>query len=119
MARKLTINIHMRVCHGSVKLQNSRLGQSLQVDSSLIESTSYPRQSARASRLLRLLLFTVLLYCNILKIPLLVEGSVDGPVVRNSDGRVVDAVARELPLLQIYCAALSRSGNSRRGKRKG
>ena len=85
VARQLTINIHMRVCHGSVKLHYSRLWQALQVDGSLVESPANPRQSARASRLLRLLLFAVLLYGNKLKIPLLVEGSVYRPVVRNGD----------------------------------
>ena len=78
-----------------------------------------PRQCARTSRLLCLLRLAVLLNGNKLQVPLLVEGSAYGPVVRHGHRFIADAVSRELPRLQIYCASLCRGSKSRCGKRNG
>ena len=90
---QLAVDVYVRVSHGAVKLQHGGLRQTLYVDGSLIVAATYPRQSARASRLLRLLRLAVLHDSHILQVPFLVERSVYSPVVRYCHGFVVDAVA--------------------------
>ena len=90
---QLAVDVHVRVSHRAVKLQHGGLWQTLYVDGRLIVAATNPRQSARASRLLRLLRLAVLHDSHILQVPLLVERSVYSPVVRYCHRLVVDAVA--------------------------
>ena len=118
MSGKVSVYVYVWVSHSTVKLKYGGSRHLLQTDGSLVEAATYPRQCARTSRLLCLLRLSVLLNGNKLQVPLLVEGSAYGPVVRHGHRFIADAVPRELPCLQIYCVALRRGGKSR-GKRKG
>ena len=84
LACLLAIDADNRLTHGTVEDEYGTLVALRQLKIHLIHTLSNPRESSRASRLLGLLLFAILLDSHHLQVPFLIERSRDSPIVRNS-----------------------------------
>jgi hypothetical protein len=83
-ASLLAIHLNDRLTHRTIKNEDGTLVALRQLKIHLIHPLSNPRESSRASRLLGLLLFAILLDSHHLQVPFLIERTRDSPIVRNS-----------------------------------
>ena len=96
-ASLLAIHLNDRLTHRTVEDEDGTLVALRQLKIHLIHTLSNPRESSRASRLLGLLLFAILLDSHHLEVPFLIERSRDSPIVRNSYLLPRLTIAGEIP----------------------
>ena len=118
-ASLLAIHAHHRLTHRTIKYEDGTLVALRQLKIHLIHALSNPRESSRASRLLGLLLFAILLDSHHLQVPFLIERTRNSPVVRHGYLRPRFTVAGEIPRWQIndFSALCLAHGRERQGER--
>jgi len=119
LACLLAIDADNRLAHGTVEDEYGTLIALRSRPVHLIHTLTYPRQRTRASRLLGLLLFAILLDGHHLQIPFLIERSRDSPVVRHGYLRPRLAITGEVPRWQIndFSTLCLAHGRKRQGER--
>ena len=97
----LSVYVDNRFCHSPVKIEHGMPITLRNYKFGTVETFAYPWQAARTSAFLRGDLLAVLLYGHKLQVPLPIERTSYGPVMRNTYGMPCLLVARELPIADV------------------